>query len=217
MKVFTLDVATHEEFGNVGLRWKRWMDPFSGMGTAHDMLEHFPRDKGSTEEELMALGASFFVRDFGGYHAQKGSRNSNPGYHMGPDIADQQGYKSDRGEGMALRDPGRTTACEEIDEFIAEALKEARKESYERNDGKIPMYLHKSEEKKIYGWMRKGYRKAVRRYKGMKSWHVCHVFMLIEEAVDKFLKHCEDYGQKVKIYVDVDRSLVRLDELMEEY
>jgi len=68
MKAYRFAVAEHAEFGGLGLvpKWYPTGDPLGGMAAAHDILEHFPNDDGSTEGELQALGAAIWVRGEGG-------------------------------------------------------------------------------------------------------------------------------------------------------
>jgi hypothetical protein len=50
-----------------------------GMGIAHDLLEHTPSKIGSYADEIMAAGASVYVRNEGGYvvNTYQGDRDIN--------------------------------------------------------------------------------------------------------------------------------------------
>ena len=65
----TFIIEEHEEYQTKGARPidTPHADPLGGMSVAHDMLEHFHNDQGSVYEELMALGASYYVRGETGF------------------------------------------------------------------------------------------------------------------------------------------------------
>lgn len=216
------EFAMHEEYGNIGLRptWIPNTDPFLGMAVAHDILEHMPGDKGTFEDEMQALGASLWIRS-NGYYQRNG--NINPVHvHIGSEFENQKDYFSQRGDGICISDPGRTLALDEwVENDITEALKYGRKCERDRcrenegyGDDTITLMTSRNM-RYIHGWMRKGYRRTVRRYKGIQSYQVEHMFITIEEKADLLIKHAEIEGAKVKFIVDVDRGDVRT--VMQEY
>jgi len=121
----TFVIEEHEEFGGLGLRPVDvpHADPLGGMATAHDMLEHFPGDDGGVEAELMALGATIFVRAEPGYfHNRIG--NPDPAKNLAADFPEIA--RHDIHEGFGLRDPGRTCRVEDCAEgMITDAVREA--------------------------------------------------------------------------------------------
>jgi len=212
MIVATFEIKEHEEYGGKGLAMvgRDWADPFAGMAAAHDMLEHFPKDDGSTEHELMALGASYHVRDESNYYAAKGQLRTSPGYNWSGDLAEQNNYMIQRGDGEYLRDPPRTTREDEYFESeIETAIGEARKDF---DPGDLPGLLKKSQQWKIYGWMRLGYRRAKRRYAKSNRCFLLSCFMEIERLADQFIKYGEE-GQRCKIIAEPRRGDARLIEL----
>lgn len=211
MRTFELEVRMHEEYRALGLALvnRQWADPLEGMAVAHDILEHFPNDRGSTEEELMALGASILVRDEENYFCQKGKRNPNPGHQMSGDIAEQVNYAMQRGETLCLRSPGRTVSCEDyIECYFTTAIDEAMSESGDRNNGRPDEWLRPDNHWKIRGWLRRGYRKACKRYKGICAAHLCAVFNEIEKRADNVLKYADE-GMRFIVKVDVDQGYVK--------
>ena len=218
MRKYTFEVQRHEEYDELGLALvgRRWAEPLQGMAVAHDILEHFPDDTGSSEEELMALGASIYVRDHGLYFSSVGRSRPDPGYQMSTDIVEQKRYMDERGESYRLRDPGTTLRCAPIEGFIEAAREAVQKEArcfftYEE----VPEFLRSSEWFKIAGWLRKGYRRAKRRYRCTTSYHLCCLFRDIEQQVDRALK-CIEEGARINIFVDVRHTRARIEEVYDE-
>ena len=220
MRTFELEIREHESYGTLGfqIKGRSWAEPGSAMTLAHDILEHFPNDRGSTEEEFMALGASLFVRNEGEYHAQKNAHNCDPGYQMSGDIEMQTDYMMQRGESIWIRSPGRTEACAmNIEGYISTALEFAMKESRSRSDdGRPEEWLRPENHWKARGWMRRGYRKAQRRYKGIDRSHLCQVFLEIERHAERVLRFAEECQQFI-VKVDVDQGYVKVIEVQEDF
>ena len=222
MRAYEVVVEMHEEYGSLGLKLadRHWADPFPAMALAHDILEHGANDKGSTEEELIALGASLYVRDHGSYFAQKGQYRTSPGENISGDLVEQISYMLNRGESLSLRSPGRTTRCEDhiedkFDIAIRESVKEARERFSDPED--FPDLFKKNELWKIRGWLRRGYRSAIKRYRGRASaGDLCWLFMQIEKEGERVLKY-GDEGMRFKFFVDVTHGRVRVDEMRDPY
>lgn len=227
----TFEVRTHEDYGMVGLAMvgRHWFTPIEPGIVPHDMLEHFPNDDGSTEGELLALGASLFVRDGESWYGQVrpyGSRD--PGYNMSGDIAEQARYMLDSNRSWTLRDPGRTTRLDDyMEEWLETACKHAmaegislwRQEPDEDGDDGVPNFLRQSEHWKIKGWLRKGYRMAQRRYRDQTSYNMLNLYMLAARKISEAFEHVEDYpdaGVRLTVSINVKRGTVSVRDNMEE-
>ncbi len=162
-----------------------------GMLVAHDVLEHFTDDSGTLEAEIRALGAMVFIRGEGGYFWNKGSIHG-PGKNLGADLAK---FYDELSDGMhscydEFSMPPRTCRLDtEGDYIIEEALEEAKKlfrleQEYNRNDNPIDLKEPKEWERKMRGWLRIGYRKAVKRYCKAEPYACSELFRHIEMAVD---------------------------------
>ncbi len=182
--VFTCD--RHEEFGSNGWRLKTQpdFDPLGGMAVAHDILEHFPGGDGSPSDELMALGASLHVRD--GYH-----QNGSAGYNIGGDLPELMRHVFY--ENMSLRPAPITKPCDaEVEAEISAALDVLETDlEYWSDDQEIRTTI-----KRYYadmrGWMRLGYRKAKKRFKGLRRDQIQSLFYTIEHEADRVLKMAEE-------------------------
>jgi hypothetical protein len=186
---YTFSCAEHEEFGNLGWRLMSQpdFDPLSGMAVAHDILEHFPNGDGSPKDELLALGASIWVRD--GWHT-----NGTAGDNIAPDL--QEVLRHVTYEDMSLPDPPATKPLEHYaEDEITKAVECLLRESKYNGEKYSPSTLSA-----VRGWLRIGYRKGVRRYNGWYACDVQTIFNEIMQAADKALKHAEAGDRLVVSY-----------------
>lgn len=193
-KTFTFECAEHQEFGMNGWRMLGApnADPLPGMAVAHDCMEHFPDGDMGVEDELMALGASIHVREF--------TRNMHSlGANCGSDLRDVLAHVWY--EGMSLRDPGRTLPIDCEDE-LDDALKALTDEA--KYDEDLEKRLTPEIKRFIRGWMRRGYRAAVRRWHGVQT---RSIFDEIEREADRLLKHAE-LGTKLFVRLNFARGIV---------
>lgn len=181
----------HNEFGSMGWRLKDMpdFDPLPGMAVAHDILEHFPGGDESPADEFQALGASWFLRGEGYLYSGLSSGEENLAADM-PDIVDHVL------QGMYMPTPPRTHRLDSnAEDALQIALKLAKRNCGDRGaDAEAKSVLRKA-----LGWLRIGYRRAVRRYKDNVH-NARHLFTLIEAEADKYLKHAEE-GDELHIGV----------------
>lgn len=214
---FLFDVAEHEEYGYIGLRMagKPHFDPIQGMGAAHDMLEHFRDDPGTLSGELEALGASLFVRGEL-YYADKGRWVREPWQNIAGEFPMQVRYCEDRNE-YGIRDGGNHKRLD--DEWAENQIRKTVREAFrlvrsECDHDEIPLWLTRWEQRRyLMGWMRRGFRRARRRYAKAKDGMVTYTFQNIERAVDQYLKGAEVYGQQVRVSASIRTGQCVLREL----
>ena len=183
MMIYDYAVEFNSEFGSWGLvpTFMEHAEPGGGTVAAHDLLEHFPGDL-DTDNEAMALGAILHVRP---YHL---GNCGDPGYIISSDIAMLWFNENVWGE---LTDPGasRRIRNEEVEEWIDSALHHAREE-LEGEEDFNPKWLDWAR-----GWIRKGYRKARKRYPSMDSctlgWHFKKLAEKLDEALMEAASSCE--------------------------
>ena len=213
------EVKTHEEYGSAGLAMvgREWADPFEGMAAAHDMLEHGLSDEGTQEEELQALGASFYVRDAGEYYRHKGQHNSSPARNIAADMPEQVHIMREAGK-ERWNDPGKVAKCDyyiehELEEFVLQT-KALMRSGFE-NWSEVPAAFKEPKEfTKAKNWLRKGYQRAQAQYANLTSSEVCELFEEIERKADKFLKYAQpDCGYQCTITVDLEEQTVTLTEI----
>lgn len=206
-------IAEHEEYGYVGLA-PTWMageqsDPMMGMGVAHDILEHGSKDVC----EWQGLGGSVYVRGVSGYFR---SRIGNP------DAAENIGSEwinlFNLWNGEAIPDPGRTRRVDtEAEELIQACVREGCKlvHSEVEDNERVVEWTSSEQRRRMVGWMRRGYRACVLRWKSYDCWTLAETFRAIESAVDTFCNHeAKEYeGAEaiVSFYVDSARATVDVD------
>jgi hypothetical protein len=218
MRIVTFIAKQHEEFGTIGLQMKgrRWADPLGGMAVAHDLLEHFPKDDGSCEHELMALGASYYVRNGSAYYCARGQYQTDPAMNISADMV-QQCYFMDRDGRTALR-PIMTRPCrnEEFEDFARRTFIESVRLCRSELDDPAMTRWIRSEP--FIGWLRAGYRRARIRYNRVQEWRTCHAFEQIEKAADRVIDREVDFpGQEFNIAFDVRSGDVRIEHVQDPY
>lgn len=206
MKTYKFTVKEHEEYGTLGFapQWYPNGYPLSGMGVAHDILEHFPNDEGEAEGEFMALGASYRIRGETGYFQRNGNVNS-PARHLSSDfpmifdVTEQQ-----RGSTRIKPCPRKARVEPEVLEVFKEIMAYAKEELVEQEREDV---LHEEDEQHIINWMALGYVKAGQRY----SWKKCRfdfhslahqLFQSIEEQANRLLK-CAEEGMELTVKVNL--------------
>ena len=206
MKRYDFVVAKHEDYGELGLRpvWYPTGDPLSGMAAAHDILEHWPHDNGDTEGELMALGASCWIRGDGGYH--NGYRRYDSVRDPSTDIPDVWDRTIER-EGGIIQSCGLvrdSTALDMGRNIIAEGFKEIRERS-ERT-----CWPSKETRERMARWIARGYVRVQHRYRHVigGACAMAGLFKRIQDAADSALKHAEE-GMIFTVFVNVKRSDMR--------
>lgn len=209
MLVKTFVCEEHEEHGTLGFREKSkpHFDPYGGMAVAHDCLEHFPDDKESIEYEAQALGAMLHIR-----------RSSRMSHHeqwedIQSDCIDL--FHLYRYDGRAFNSPTTQMekplrdryAQEQIQKLVASLpnfLKiendyENEYEDVKERAEQLIMIFSAN----MGGWMRHGFRRCKRRWRG-DGYYVGQVFTGIRDEVDRVLKYAEA-GDEIKVIVNMKR------------
>lgn len=158
------------------MRGRDWAEPFGAMAAAHDMLEHFPRDTGRLEEELQAFGAMRYVRGNGWDWADSASSDF-------VQLSYWLCFTENRSE---IDEPPPTEPCEYDADFVECIRKARRLVRNECSDGE-PMHLWINT--RIIGWLRRGYARAVRRYKGK---YMANMFHRLQNSIDFAFKYAEE-------------------------
>lgn len=185
MRTYTFVKKENRDYGYPGLILENAPDtyyPLSGMGVAHDVMEHHWNDDGSVRDEIMALGAALYVR---GEEYWNGRFFSNPGDQISPDLIDL--FHSWLG-GDYLPHPGRTLKLPDDEEgWIEKACENVAKELDCEEASEVKEFVEKAR-----GWLRKGFRQAALRYRNAKKFELPYIFMQIEKAADTHISR-EDY------------------------
>lgn len=198
MRIYTFIVAKHEEYGTLGFRpsWYPAGDPLSGMAVAHDILEHFPKDTGTAEEEYQALGAALFIRGDSGYFGHNRG-NRSPEENTAADLPMIWSIQSYVKPCLLSRDQDLMTRTRNVITHFKKEL-----EYMEQADNPDEEDLEH-----IARWIAKGYQRAKKRYGTTRNENIAWgLFQPIEEQADTALKHAEE-GMVLTVRVDFRRGL----------
>lgn len=181
-------------------------DPLnSGFGMCHDVLEHFSDTDETIEHEMLAFGSMLYLRAESDYWAAQGgpSRVVDPGEVMSSDIYNFL-YHDTLTQGKTLADPGRTRPLDnEVEDILWRICHHVRKEC-EGDNGAVPIGLE-TLLVRACGWMRKGYRKAARRW-NLSLNDRLSLWMNCERELDKVVKRMAfDIGDRLIVSVDKQR------------
>lgn len=201
----------NDETGDDGWRpsWLAGADPINGMGLAHDMLEHRLRDDGSVNHELIAFGATWWIRSLSGWFSYNRPYTSAEYqlYASFPNVFEQVVWGDDK-----LRDPGPTraldcdlteTAFVEIAEKGIQCVIDEYSESFEQAAEFGDEILPADASSWIVGWLRTGYRWADRRYGGEGSCDsTAETFDAITSLAQTVPAGDSVYGDRLVIHAD---------------
>ncbi len=213
MRAFRFTYEDDDDFGPGFVPdWIEDANPSQGMGAAHDVLEHFPNCIGGFEGELMAFGSLIFVR---GEHYQPLNRHL---WNVYDGISSDIQYFLPTvlyGE-QTLRDPGAFRASEVTDEGMNLPLLRVSVSAGVRIAIEHQVYgdqtvesiratLPGDAERRIVGWIVKGYRKARLRFKraDLPEWRACELFETIASEFDQALKEEGSPGDEITVKVDL--------------
>lgn len=191
------------EYGELGFRpaWLSDGEAYSGLGVAHDTLEHGLHDNGTVAAEFQAFGAMVFVRGLCDYWRERGNIRP-PHEHIGSiqDIMERVHDGTQILEAAPTTQPLRNERAEQI---IADSVFYALREAKEADSkyGLDYRFLTPEQAEHFRNWMRIGYRRACRRYAGLDPYDVQYCFGKIETGADKLLKHAEE-GQELIVLCD---------------
>lgn len=190
--------AEHPEYGSNGWRLKSQpnFDPLGGMAVAHDCLEHF-NNSDQPADEFMALGASLFIRP-SDYYESKGSIHTNPGVHIASDIPEIMRHIVNEGYTLPPAPPTRPVSGP-VEHEMDTVFEEFQWEMLNECDGQ-ELTPDEDTERSIRSYMRIGYRRAIRRYRGRQA-HVQSLFEVIEHRASQTLAHAEP-GMELIIHIN---------------
>jgi len=220
---FTLTARENHNTGEIG-----WLDsrvPFSsdifeplseGLGLAHDCIEHAAF--GSVADEIEAHGAMYWVRYEGGWSA-------NNGFTLSTEAFANEWENLLRGlmmEGYLPEAPKTRPLDSNVEEDISAIIEQGRAYCIRNVIADDPTRDEDSRRDlerlaSIFrAYFRRGYRNAVRRYKGLASCEVASLFQSLEKAFT--LQRAEYEGQEIEVIVNLKTQRVRIEELIpEEY
>jgi hypothetical protein len=217
--IFRFECAEHEEYGIKG--WKpKWFpgaDPVTGMGVAHDVMEHNRTKAGPMSEEMAALGAGLFIRGGGGYFSHKAPSANKWYQNAASDFPDHTARYLAGTHDWVTPLPGRQ-GVSPVDEWaelelieLRGAIRRGMKDEEDRFEREVPDWLFDAERiDLIIRHARLGYRWAARRYRC--EYTACCIFQQIEKEADRKLEYATEGLDElhVRLVLGEQRAEVRL-------
>jgi hypothetical protein len=182
-----------------------------GLGVAHDTLEHFAREGTGITAEILAFGAMLYIRAEGGYFYQMDHMHPDPVYHMSADLGRfiAEIVDGQHSDGALAIPPSTRRLDSEIEltlsHLLAKAMEEAKLELNGMQDLDFDDITHDAEIAKlaqhIGDWMRRGYRRAIKRYPHSNADELSYLFSQIKNKVDREYNQAE-IGTELVVRVD---------------
>lgn len=214
---FKLTAKENQNTGEIGwqdsrIRGSDVFEPLSeGLGLAHDCMEHTAF--GSVADEIEAHGAMYWVRYEGGWQGKYGSNLNMEGF-----ASEWQNLLNGLMSEPYLPDTPKTLPLDsQVEEDISSIIQKGkvfcirnevcecqREDSDSRKDLERLSGVFRA-------FFRRGYRKAIRRYKGLPAYEVAALFSELEKAFDR--QRAEYEGQELAVTVDLRERNVRIEEI----
>lgn len=184
VKKFTCKM--HEDHGFLGwvLNTMPHFDPATGMGVAHDCLEHLTRRVGF-EGEMEAFGVSLWIRGEGGYWQNNSQHNREWFQNTCGEVAEFLA----QADGVCQKPP-RAAMLEDWQEEQLQQLKAHALKSWDTEELADRFNLEHVTEadltaalENVLGWVRRGFHAADKKYTAYQ-YDVCYMFQQIEKEVD---------------------------------
>ncbi|GAC1605836.1 MAG: hypothetical protein NVS3B3_04490 [Aquirhabdus sp.] len=200
-----------QEFGGEGWILKGFpnFNASTGRGIAHDTLEHFKGGDGSLADEMLAFGAMLHIRGESGWFESLPTIDNRLEAQMGFDIA--RFLQELRWGNVYLRKPPRTYRLKDADleyalyDIVNEGVKVANCE----RDEDAEMFQPGFATANMIHWMRVGYRKAIRRFKGNRPHDIAYCFDTIARKVDLGFNR-GDLGDELHVRVNTESLVVSI-------
>jgi hypothetical protein len=193
-----------EESGLLGWRQRDRPEfwPLEGAATAHDVLEHFADEDGSPEAELRALGAILWTRGVGGWFAASGGVHPEAGWHVAGDVEDVI-----RRAESGFRAPPSTRPLRDADAEaqVELACSHALRGLLEASEGDLAAWSRVAVEA-ARGWLRVGFRRAIRRYRdaaGLEAEEVANLYRELRRIASEALREAGGIGEGCVLRVSV--------------
>jgi hypothetical protein len=202
-----------EDVGTMGLEpnWFENANPASGRACAHDMLEHFASQTTPVEGECEALGSILLLRLENGW-AMRHAYGRDHATELGLNIESM--LQDCVNDGLSLP---RAMPSRKLDAYTDDAIVRGVAQAFQRLDGilkesemdehDIEAYKSPDVPAAFVAWIRRGYRRALKRFAKCDTYTVGLVlFEKIAKAVDRLIDSENLWeGAKVRISAHLRR------------
>lgn len=197
--------------------WLKDGDPTTGIGVAHDVLEHLPGDTGGAEAECRAIGAAYYVRGESGYFHSLMHYFPNPIWHLSRFVAETLVSINEGEQTQTLLPPSKPSPPladrnveRAFDMIAAGGVVEANKAiTYDRESDE-PSF-GSSDANIILAHLRTGYRSARRRYRHLGCDFMLDIFKEITRQTASLLLEWQEYpGARLVVGVNLTNGKLRV-------
>ena len=210
---FTFSYNENRDFFGLKADWMPNADPISGLGCAHDMLEHFPTQTSALEGECEAIGAMLHLRLENDWMGGRGRRRSEHWEVIAAELSaclmDAVHYELDLPKRLRSM-PLAPQAEASVQGGVMDAFRMARSEVGDFAAGQAILATPGLDEA-LAGWVRRGYRRAVRRFAQVNTYSVSdYLFPKVEKTLDMLMQgHLED-GDKVGVSLNLQDLTIHI-------
>jgi hypothetical protein len=198
---FVWTYPTTEPNGRPGFRPRHMLnfDPsYEAFAAVHDILEHISDRDESVEAEFLAFGSMLYWRAETDYWGMISARTSYPGDVMWNDVF--RFVLDSEGDG-GIADPGRTHRLnDELEDIITDIRANTIREAHDYTVDNMTYFTRNLD--RAIGWMRKGYRKNVRRWGKLDLIERLDFFYSMELAIGPMLNREPEYTEMLRVEID---------------
>lgn len=171
----------------------------TGTTFAHDIVEHHPKDNGSIEHELMALGAILFGRYQMGYATEEGIARDiaymfTNTLNFSCDISDIKYVRKLNGDDEWVKEEVLSHIMELVKEYVNEEAEYFKYTGYRKELNKYVKYAKK--------WVRKGFHLAKKRFKTPET--MFDVYNKVAKSIEKSHINGGDYGYSLRVTYQIN-------------
>ncbi|MNR71263.1 hypothetical protein D3C71_18780 [compost metagenome] len=219
---------TWQDTGTIGLKplWFDNADPTDGRGVAHDLLEHFRTQTSVLEGESEAIGSLLYLRIASGAYWEQNPHGTDATRIVCAEVQTMvRGAVHDRLR-LPLPIPSRRLEDEDIEQAITEGVNRAFSDVHALMEEcglddpeDMAPYTESATRLAFIAWLRRGYRRAKRRYAGCDAYTLgTYLFKRIDESVNRLLRSELLYeGARVRVSVCPRRADVSIKVLDPDY
>lgn len=212
-----------EDYGGAGWvpRGMEKANAFEATMIGHDVMEHIGGESDRYVDELLALGASVYVRTENGWYSMgRMAQNINETWqHLGSSLL-MDVFRDAWYEGRDIRHPGRTRPLDAMQESEFEMaidycinLAKFELDSEEREEGMRKLHSCRYT---MLGWLRKGYRRAVRLYGRHRQHRALDAFIEMGEKLQRETRDESDRYEGYRVKVRLDTKTMKTTIITEE-
>lgn len=171
--------------------------PVDGLGVAHDVMEHMPGDQGTFIEELQALGTIFLVRTTTEWARQTNACEVLGRQLLSLALVERHNPIEEPTTIPYIRTyPLRNKKVENYIQETAEAMTSRARQYHDYDRLLVEGFRHA-----CIAWMRRGYRRSSKYYRGIRPEELSATFDTISSEVNERFSLAPEVGDRIHISI----------------